>query len=109
MGDIESSVVISNYSQMDRLLIEERNYILQLIKKIKSSGCNVILLQKSILRDAISELGEHYLAKAGIMRVKDIDREDIEFISRTLGCVPVAHIEHLTKDKLATAAFVEEM
>lgn len=70
--------------KMDRILKEERNYILQMIKKIKQSGCNVLLLQKSILRDAVSELGEHYLAKAGILLVRDIERDDIEFISKTL-------------------------
>jgi T-complex protein 1 subunit delta len=42
---------------------EERNYILNLVKKIKASGCNVLLIQKSILRDATTELSLHYLAK----------------------------------------------
>lgn len=104
-----SSVVVSDYTQMDRILKDERNYILQMIKKIKASKCNVLLLQKSILRDAVTDLAEHYLAKANILLVKDIDREDIEFISKTLGCVPVAHVDHLTEDKLANAALVEEV
>ena len=47
-------MVVSDYQQMDRILKEERNYIISLIKKIKASGCNVLLIQKSILRDAVS-------------------------------------------------------
>lgn len=59
--DLENNVIISDYAQMDRILKEERNYILQMVKKIKASGCNVLLIQKSILRDAVTELSLHYL------------------------------------------------
>ena len=31
---------------MDRVYKEERNYILNIVKKIKASGCNVLLIQK---------------------------------------------------------------
>lgn len=78
---------------MDKILKEERRYILDLVKKIVASGANVLLIQKSILRDAVNELSLHFLAKKNIMVVKDIEREDIEFISKTLMCVPVAHID----------------
>lgn len=47
-----------------RILKEERNYILQMIKKIRASGCNVVLIQKSILRDAVTDLSLHYLVGA---------------------------------------------
>ena len=49
--------------QMDRILKEERNYILQMVKKIRASGANVLLIQKSILRDAVTDLSLHYLAR----------------------------------------------
>lgn len=48
--DMENNVIVSDYTQMDRVLREERQYILEICKKIKKSGCNVVLLQKSILR-----------------------------------------------------------
>jgi T-complex protein 1 subunit delta len=47
---MENQVIISDYTQMDRALKEERNYILELCKQIKKAGCNVLLIQKSILR-----------------------------------------------------------
>ena len=47
---MENQVVVSDYSQMDRILREERQYILDICKKIKKAGCNVLLIQKSILR-----------------------------------------------------------
>ena len=43
------------------------------------------------------------------MVVRDIEREDIEFISKTLGCLPVAHIDHLRPEKLGAADLVEEV
>ena len=49
--------------QMDRILKEERNYILQMVKKIRASGANVLLIQKSILRDAVTDLSLHYLVR----------------------------------------------
>jgi hypothetical protein len=48
---------------MDRVYKEERNYILSVVKKIKASGCNVLLIQKSILRDAVTDLSLHYLVR----------------------------------------------
>lgn len=47
---MENQVIISDYSQMDRALKEERTYILDICKQIKKAGCNVLLIQKSILR-----------------------------------------------------------
>lgn len=61
--DMENTVVVNDYAKMDKILREERNYILQTIKKIKASGCNVLLIQKSILRDAVTDLSLHYLVR----------------------------------------------
>jgi chaperonin GroEL (HSP60 family) len=101
---------------MDRILKEERQYILSMCKQIKATGtelserkkrrrriksfrwnypfdcgnenenenvgCNVLLIQKYILRDAVSDLALHFLAKLGILAIKDIERDEIEFISK---------------------------
>jgi len=107
--NIDSNIVISDYQQMDRILREERQYILDICKKIQKSGCNVLLIQKSILRDSVTDLSLHYLAKLKIMVVRDIEREDIEFISQTLKCTPVASIESMDAEKLGTAELVEEV
>ncbi|ERN06187.1 hypothetical protein AMTRI_Chr06g170660 [Amborella trichopoda] len=107
--DIDQNIIVSDYTQMDRILKEERNHILAMIKKIKATGCNVLLIQKSILRDAVTDLSLHYLAKAKILVVKDIERDDIEFITNTLNCLPIANIEHFREEKLGFASCVEEV
>lgn len=101
---IDNNVVVNDYAQIDRILKEERKYIISIVKKIVKSGANVILLQKSILRDALNDLAVHYLSKQKIMIIKDIERTDVPYICETLGCTPVAHIDNLTADKLSTNA-----
>jgi hypothetical protein len=63
--DMDNTVVVSEYEQMDRILKAERKYLLKLCKAIKKTGCNVLLIQKSILRDAYNSLSMHLLAKLG--------------------------------------------
>jgi T-complex protein 1 subunit delta len=94
---------------MDRVLKEERNYLADLCKRIAKTGCNVLLIQKSILRDAVNDLSLHFLAKLKILVVRDIERDEIEFISKTLGCQPAASIEGFTSEKLGSAKLVEEI
>lgn len=107
--DLENNVVVHDYTAMDRILKEERKYILDLVKKISSTGCNVLLMQKSILRDAVNDLALHFLAKKNIMVIKDIDRDQIDFIAKTIMAVPVAHVDHFTAEKLGKASLVSEV
>jgi T-complex protein 1 subunit delta len=80
--DMENQIVVNDYRQMDKILKEERQYLLNICKKIKKAGCNVLLIQKSILRDAVNELALHFLANLKIMVIKDVERDEIEFISK---------------------------
>lgn len=49
------------------------------------------------------------MAKAKILVIKDVEREDVEFICKTLNCKPIAHIDSFTPEKLGTAAKCEEV
>lgn len=104
--DMESSVVVHEYTAMDRILKEEKKYIVKMIKQIVKAGCNVLLIQKSIMRDGVNDLALHFLAKKNILVVKDIERDTVDFISRTTGLVPVASIEQFTPEKLGNAKMV---
>jgi T-complex protein 1 subunit delta len=80
--DMENQIVVNDYRQMDKILKEERTYLLNMVKKIKKAKCNVLFIQKSILRDAVNDLSLHFLAKLNILAVKDIERDEIEFICK---------------------------
>ena len=101
--------MVSDYAAMDRILREERKYILNMCKKIKKSGCNVLLIQKSILRDGFNDLSLHFLAKLDIMVVTDVERTDVDFIARTLNLQPIAHVDSFSPEKLGQAALAEEV
>merc|ERR1712061_455953 len=103
---MESNVQVRDYSSMDRLLREERTLIAKMVKSIAKTGCNVLLVQKSILRDAVTDLSLDFCAKAKILVVTDIERDDIEFISRILGVEAASSIDTFTADKLAQAELV---
>mmetsp|Transcript_17327 Transcript_17327/g.52736 ORF Transcript_17327/g.52736 Transcript_17327/m.52736 type:complete len:579 (+) Transcript_17327:38-1774(+) len=109
--DMENNVVVSDYAAMDRLLREERKHVLGLCKKIKKAGVTVLLIQKSILRDAYNDLSLHFLAKMGIMCVADVDRADVEFVANTLDLLPIAHVDSLADDdaKFGHADLVHEV
>jgi len=107
--DMDHNVLISDYAAMDRVLKEERAYILNIIKQIKKTGCNVLLVQKSILRDAVSDLALHFLDKIKVLVIKDIEREDVEFVCKSLGCRPIASLDHFTTENLSSAELVEEV
>jgi T-complex protein 1 subunit delta len=47
--------------------------------------------------------------QAKILVVRDVERDDVEFISKTLKCQPVAHVDQLTPEKLGHAAAVKEV
>ena len=85
--DMENSIVVNDYRQMDKILKEERTYLLNMVKKIKKAKCNVLLIQKSILRDAVNDLSLHFLSKLGILAVKDVERDEVEFICKVC-CTP---------------------
>lgn len=107
--DMDHNVIVSDYAAMDRVLKEERAYILNIVKQIKKAGCNVLLVQKSILRDAVSDLAIHFLDKIKVMVVKDIERDQIEFVCKTLGCRPIASLDHFVAENLVTADLAEEV
>lgn len=107
--DMDHNVIVSDYAAMDRVLKEERAYILNIVKQIKKSGCNVLLIQKSILRDAVSDLALHFLDKIKVLVVKDVEREDVEFVCKSLGCRPIASLDHFTAENLSNADLVEEV
>ncbi|KAK0632836.1 chaperonin Cpn60/TCP-1 family [Immersiella caudata] len=107
--DMENTISVNDYRQMDKIVKEERMYLLNMVKKIKKAKCNVLFIQKSILRDAVNDLSLHFLQRLGILAVKDIERDEVEFICKSTGCKPIADIDSFTEDKLGSADIVEEV
>ena len=60
----------------------------------------MLLIQKSILRDATTVQSLQFCAKAGILVLQDIERDEMEIVAKTFGCQPIATIDQFTEQKL---------
>jgi len=74
---------------MDKVIKEGRQYLLNICKKIKKANCDVLLIQKSILRDAVDDTSLNFLKRLDILMIKDVERDEIKFSSKSFGCKPV--------------------
>ncbi|CAB4409644.1 unnamed protein product [Rhizophagus irregularis] len=70
--DMENQIIVNDYRLMDKILKEERQYLLNML-------------------------------------VKDIERDEIEFICKSTGCKPIADIESFAEDKLGYAELIDEV
>lgn len=43
------------------------------------------------------------------MVIKDVEREDVEFVCKSLGCRPIASLDHFVAENLVGADLVEEV
>lgn len=91
--NMDSKVLINDYSLMERFVKEEREYVINLIRAIKKSGANFLVIQKSLLRESCSDLAKYFLKKLGIGFIDGTDRADIEFLSRILKIKPVSDVD----------------
>lgn len=57
----------------------------------------------------MSDLAIHFLDKIKCMVIKDIEREDIEFVCKTLGSRPIASLDHFVPENLVSAELAEEV
>lgn len=91
--NMESKVIIDDYSQVEQFVKEEREYLLDILRKVKKSGANLLILQKSLLRESCSELAKHFLKKLGIAVVDNVERADVEYLSGILGIKSVSDVD----------------
>ncbi|KAF7683861.1 T-complex protein 1 subunit delta [Astathelohania contejeani] len=101
--NLDSKIIVNDYALMDRIIKEERAYILDICKKIKMAGIQMIIVQKSILRESVSELAMHFLKRLGILVVNDVEREEMEFLERSLCVKPVSEVDLLCDKNIALA------
>ncbi|KAI5150045.1 T-complex protein 1 subunit delta [Nematocida ausubeli] len=105
---IDAKVTINNYEAMEQVIREEKAHVLSLCKHIKDKGIDLIILQKSIIRESLSELGLHFLERMGIMIVDDVERKEIELCVEQMGLTPVVDITEI-KDSMIGEYHVEEL
>jgi thermosome len=102
--EFDAKINIESPEQMKLFLDEEERMLREMVDKIAEVGANVVLCEKGI-----DDVALHFLAKRGILAVKNISSSDMEKLARATGGKIVASVKDLTPDLLGEAKLVEEV
>jgi len=101
--EFDAKINIESPEQMEQFLNEEERMLREMVDQIVKSGANVIFCEKGI-----DDVVLHFLAKAGILAVKNVSSSDMEKLARAADGEIVASIKDLKTDVLGKAKTVEE-
>ncbi len=102
--EFDAKINIESPEQMKLFLDEEERMLREMVDKIAEVGANVVLCEKGI-----DDVALHFLAKRGILAVKNVSSSDMEKLARATGGKIVASVKDLTPDVLGEAKIVEEV
>ncbi len=102
--EFDAKINIESPEQMKLFLDEEERMLREMVDKIAEAGANVVLCEKGI-----DDVALHFLAKRGILAVKNISSGDMEKLARATGGKIVASVKDLTPEVLGEAKLVEEI
>jgi len=106
---LDSLVVVNDAAQMDNIEKDEKDYLVNIIEKVQNSGASVLIIQKSILRESVSKMARLLLNECNIMFIDNVDRTDMSFVSKKLGCKPIASPDHLATASMATVELCKKV
>ena len=98
-----AKIDIKDPLKVPQFLNEEDRIIKEIIDKITAVGANVVLSSRDI-----NDVAQFFMAKAGILGVKRIKRQDIEKIAKATGAKIVTDLDDLNEKALGKATLVEE-
>ncbi|MGQ9538052.1 MAG: thermosome subunit beta [Candidatus Bathycorpusculaceae bacterium] len=102
--EFDAKINIESPEQMKLFLDEEERMLREMVDKIAEVGANVVFCEKGI-----DDVALHFLAKKGILAVKNVSSSDMEKLARATGGKIVASVKDLTSDVLGEAKLVEEV
>jgi len=99
----DAKINIQDPLQMEAFKHEEDGMLRSMAEKISSAGANVVICQKGI-----DDMAQHFLAKKGILAVKQVKETDMAKLAKATGGKLVTALDSLTRDELGQAELVEE-
>ncbi len=102
--EFDAKINIESPEQMKLFLDEEERMLREMVDKIAEAGANVVFCEKGI-----DDVALHFLAKKGILAVKNLSSSDMEKLARATGGKIVASVKDLTSEVLGEAKLVEEV
>jgi len=101
--EFDAKVNIESPEQMEAFLHQEENMLKDMVIKIAEKGADVLVCQKGI-----DDVAQHFLARKGILVVKQAKESDMEKVAKATGAKVVDTLEDMTKRDLGHAGLVEE-
>lgn len=98
-----AKIILSNPGEYQDYLDKEAKMLEEEVQKLVDCGVNVLFNNKKI-----SDLGQHYLTKAGILSAKRVKIGDLERLAKATGANIVNNIRELTPDDIGEAGHVYE-
>jgi thermosome len=102
--EFDAKINIESPEQMKLFLDEEERMLREMVDKIAEAGANVVFCEKGI-----DDVALHFLAKKGILAVKNVSSSDMEKLARATSGKIVASVKDLTPEVLGEAKLVEEV
>jgi thermosome len=102
-GDITAKLSITSPDQIKAALDEQAKHIKEIVDRLYAAGAKVVISQKGM-----DDIGQYFLAKKGIMGIKNVARSDIEKIAKTTGATIVSSFRDIDSASLGYAKTVEQ-
>ena len=102
--EFDAKINIESPEQMKLFLAEDERMLKDMVDRISRTGANVLFCEKGI-----DDVALHFLAKNGILAVKNISSNDMEKLARATGGKIIASVKDVTADALGEARTVEEV
>jgi len=102
--EFDAKINISSPDQMKGFLDEEESMLREMTEKVAKSGANVIFCEKGI-----DDMALHFLARKGIMAIKNVSSGDMEKLAKATGGTIQASTKDLPPEGLGEAKLVEEV
>ena len=100
--EVDATIKIKDPSQLSAFLQEEENTLKEMVEKVKSTGANVVLVQKGI-----DDIAQHYMTRAGMYSIRRIKKSDMKNLANSTGATIINQLDDLDKDALGYADLVE--
>lgn len=101
--EISAKMSFTDPEQIREALEEQTKYVKSLVDTLEKLGAKVIIGQKGM-----DDIALYFLAKKGIIAVKNVSRSDLEKVARAVGAKIISSIKDASSDDLGYAEIVEE-
>jgi thermosome len=100
--ELEAEIKISTPGELANYLDQEEQIVADIVDRIAASGANVVLCQLGI-----DDIGQHFLAKAGILAVERVEKKDIEKVAMAVGATLITSVDDFDASYIGSAGLVE--